>query len=110
MTILEDVLLEEYVRNLRIEQLLKDEIDSLPKGSLQKKQINGKEYFYLQYRSGDTVKSKYIKTSDCESITNQLEKRKSDIRALKEIQKTKGQIEKALGKDFINEHTAEGIY
>ena len=95
MTVMEEVLLEEYMRALRIERLLNSEIAELPKGSIQKKKIKGREYFYLQYRS---------------ELTKKLEKRKENISALKEIQKTKAQIEKALGKDFLNEHTAEGIY
>ena len=106
MTVMEEVLLEEYMRALRIERLLNSEIAELPKGSIQKKKIKGREYFYLQYRCEAAVKSVYVKAQDIPELT----KRKENISALKEIQKTKAQIEKALGKDFLNEHTAEGIY
>ena len=47
MTVMEEVLLEEYMRALRIERLLNSEIAELPKGSIQKKKIKGREYFYL---------------------------------------------------------------
>ena len=43
MTVMEDVLVEEYMRALRIERLVKSEIEELPKGSIQKKKIKGKE-------------------------------------------------------------------
>ncbi len=110
MTVMEEVLLEEYMRALRIERLLNSEIAELPKGSIQKKKIKGREYFYLQYRCEAAVKSVYVKAQDIPELTKKLEKRKENISALKEIQKTKAQIEKALGKDFLNKHTAEGIY
>ena len=45
MTVMEEVLLEEYMRALRIERLLYSEIAELPKGSIQKKKIKGREYF-----------------------------------------------------------------
>ena len=37
MTVMEEVLVEEYMRVLRIERLVKSEIEELPKGSIQKK-------------------------------------------------------------------------
>ena len=110
MSILEEVLLEEYERTLRIEKLLKEEIDTLPKGSIQEKKIKGRMYFYLQYRCNNSVKSKYVKASDVERLKQNIQKRNDDIKQLKELQKTKSQIMKALGKEFINEHTTPGIY
>ena len=110
MTVMEEVLVEEYMRALRIERLVRSELEELPKGSIQKKKIKGKEYFYLQYRRGNSIKSEYIKARDLHDLEKRIEKRKEHIHTLKQIQKTKAQIEKALGKDFLNEHTTKGIY
>lgn len=109
MSIMEDVLLEEYDRSKRISKALEEEIASIPKGSIQKKIINGKEYCYLQYRANNSIKSDYIKPDEVEKIKSAIEKRKNDIVALREQKKSQKQIEKALGKDFINEHAANWI-
>ena len=45
MTVMEDVLVEEYMRALRIERLVKSEIEELPKGSIQKKENQRKRVF-----------------------------------------------------------------
>lgn len=105
MTVMEDVLVEEYMRALRIERLVKSEIEELPKGSIQKKKIKGKEYPYLQYRCGNAIKSQYIKAQEVHELEIMIAKRKEHISTLKQLQKTKAQIEKALGKDFLHEHT-----
>ena len=110
MKIIEEVMLEEYQRTLRIEKALVAELNQLPKGSIQKKKIRGKEYYYLQYRCGETVKSQYVKTCDIVELQKQLNRRRENLDALKSLEKTKSQIEKALGKGFIDEHSTEGIY
>ena len=68
MTVMEEVLVEEYMRALRIERLVKSEIEKRPKGSIQKKKIKGKEYSYLQYRCGNAIKSQYIKAQELHNI------------------------------------------
>lgn len=109
MSVMEEVLLEEYDRSIRISNALEEEIKNLPKGSLQKKVINGKEYWYLQYRENDSIKSDYVKIDNLERIKNDIAKRKSDIVALREQKKSQRMIEKALGKEFINEHSADWV-
>ena len=68
MSLVGEVLEEEYDRSIRLSNALQKEINALPNGSLQKKNINGKEYWYLQYREGEKVKSKYIRNVDVEEI------------------------------------------
>lgn len=105
MSIIEEVLFEEYERSLRICEALNEEISKLPYGSLQKKKINGREYWYLQYRAGKVVKSKYIKTHELEEYKIMLKRREESIAALKEQKKSQNQIERALGKEYIREHS-----
>lgn len=103
MSNVNDVLIEEYDRSLRLSNALQKDIDRLPIGSLQKKCISGKYYYYLQYRDGDKVKSNYVKHEEVEDLKKQLQKRKDSINALKEQKKTQSQLGKALGKKFVNE-------
>lgn len=56
MSVLEDVLEEEYARSRRLLNLMEQEICLLPKGSIRMRNIKGHEYCYLNYRVGDKVK------------------------------------------------------
>lgn len=51
-------------------------LEALPKGYISKKTINGKERFYLQWREGGKIKSKYIKGENLESYRMALAERK----------------------------------
>ena len=44
-----------------------------------------------------------------EELNEKIQRRKENVIALKEIKKSLQQIEKALGKRFINEHTTETV-
>ena len=56
---------------------LKKQIKELPKGSLRKRTIKGKEYCYLQYRDGQHVRSRYIKPDEVEELQAEIETRRS---------------------------------
>lgn len=60
----------------------------------------------MQYRYENAIKSQYIKAQELHELEILIAKRKEHISTLKQLQKTKAQIEKALGKDFPHEHTA----
>lgn len=91
-------ILEEELENLKRQlDRASQEYESFPRGSLRKKNINGKDYPYLQYKSKGKVVSVAVKKSDnLEELLVELKKRdriKLKIRQLKiEIQ----QIEKSL--------------
>ena len=61
MSVLDEVLKEEYDRLIRMRIAMSFEYEALPKGSISKKNIRGCDCYYLQYREGDKVISKYIK-------------------------------------------------
>lgn len=103
MSIVNDVLADEYDRSMRLSQALQKDINKLPNGSLQKKCISGKYYYYLQYRDGDKVKSDYVKQEHVDDLRKKLKQRKENVDALKEQQKAQTQLGKALGKKFVNE-------
>ena len=75
---------EELENTIRIKKAYEDAIKNLPKGSISKKIINGREYYYLFYRvSPKKVKSHYLgKLSD-----EELQEYKEKIRKRREYEK-----------------------
>lgn len=74
----------------RIEYMLEKygkEYERLPKGTISERTVNGKTYFYLKYRDGKKVVSKYIAKDGVEKLRERIEKRKhieAMIKSLKE--------------------------
>lgn len=110
MSVLEEVLFEEYDRSMKIVRAIEAEQETLPRGSLQEKTIRGRKYFYLQYRDGEKVRSDYIKPNEVDFVRQAIQKRKENDLHIKELNRSLAQIRKALGKDRIDEHSAEGIH
>ncbi len=97
MSVLEDVLSEEYARSLRLSRLMEKELTTLPKGSVRVRTIRGREYYYLNHREGDRVKSDYIPASEVEEVRAKVDRRRELKAALKEQERSRKQIERALG-------------
>lgn len=98
MAILENALEEEYQRSLRVSRALEREVARLPKGSIRTKRINGHNYYYLQYRDGSHVRSKYVKASELDEVREELAQRKAHVEALKEQEESRKMIVRALGR------------
>lgn len=98
MTVIEEVLCEEYARSLRITAALEEEISQLPRGSIRTRVIGSGTYYYLQWREGTHVRSKYVRAEELSSLKRQLALRKKHISALKEQEHARRQIERALGR------------
>lgn len=96
MSILMEVFKEEYDRLDRQEASYKRAILDLPKGYISKKNIRGKEAYYLQHREGKKIVSKYIPVSDVESIREQIQRRKQFEQSLKRVAEDKKQLRKVL--------------
>ena len=98
MSVLEDVLEEEFARSSRLLDLLEQEIDLLPKGSIRIRNIKGHEYCYLNYRVGDKVKSDYVPATEVDELRAKIERRKALAAAIKEQKQSQKQIIRALGR------------
>lgn len=103
MSILEEVLKEEYERSRRISEAIEAELAELPRGSVRKRTVRGHTYYYLQYRVGKKVRSDYVRREDVEALRAKLARRREDIAALKEQEQTRAQIRRALGRRKANE-------
>ena len=98
MSVLEDVLREEYERSLRLSRQMSDELKTLPKGCIRVRIVRGHEYYYLNYRVEDKVRSDYIPASNICEMRKMIARRKKLKQALKEQESSRKQIERALGK------------
>ena len=107
MTVFEETLLNEYYRSLNLSRSIESSVSKLPKGSLQRKMIKGKAYWYLMFREGDKVKSTYVPESEVDDMAVKLKQRKDQLAEIREQKKTRKQIEKALGRDFIQQNLPE---
>ena len=51
-------------------------MSGLPRGSISERHVGGKTYYYLKYREGKKVISKYISSDIVEKLREDIEKRK----------------------------------
>lgn len=98
VSVLEDVLEEEYARSSRLLGLMEQEIGLLPKGSIRMRNIKGHEYCYLNYRVGDKVKSDYVPASEVDELRAKIERRRALTTAIREQKRSQKQIIRALGR------------
>jgi len=96
MSVLDEVLKEEYDRLVRMKSAMSLEYNALPKGSISRKNIRGCECYYLQYREGDKVISKYIKKAELDDLAAKIERRKSLRKSLHDIDIEMKKIERAI--------------
>ena len=95
MNLIINTILKEKVR---IEYLLEKYykiIEELPKGSLSETNKNGQKYFYLKYRNGKKVVTKYL-GKDAGDIPALIEKRKHTEAMIKSLEDELRIAEKAL--------------
>jgi hypothetical protein len=74
---------------------------ALPKGTVCKKRIGRKDYYYLKYRDGDRIVSDYIHKEDLENLTELVAHRKHVelmIRSLKDELKTAKKLINGKGR------------
>ncbi len=82
----------------RIDSLLRryqEILDTLPRGTISEKSVNGRTYYYLKYREGGKVVSKYVGREDIDSVRQQIDRRRhieTMIRSLRDEQATASKI------------------
>lgn len=96
MSILSTLLIKEENRNNNMILEYMNELETLPKGSIRPKKVNGKTYYYLTFRDGSKVVSKYIGKNelDLTNIKEQLSRRKQVEEIIKKLKEEKIQIQK----------------
>ena len=84
-------------------------IAELPAGYISKKNINGKERYYLQWRENGKVQSKYIKDTELDVVQEQVEERKRLQAQLKELQQTLPAMKRGTMKFETNVATGDKL-
>ncbi len=96
MSVLSVLITKEENRNRNMIAEYMRELETLPKGSVKQKIVNGNAYYYLVFRNGTKIVSKYIGKDD-ESVAiirEQILRRKQVEEILKRLIEEKDKIEK----------------
>ncbi len=83
----------------RIDRMLakyQEELGMLPKGTISEKKVRQSTYFYLKYREGKKVISRYILKKDVEAVREQVEKHRHIETMIRSLQEERAIAEKAL--------------
>ena len=83
----------------RIDYMLakyQEALAELPKGTISEKQVKGNTYYYLKYRDGKKVISRYIPQKDAEDVRKQVEKRRHIETMIRSLQEERAIAEQAL--------------
>lgn len=100
MDIISSIIAREQMRNENLTAIYLKELESLPKGSIKTKCVNGNSYYYLNYRDGKKVVSKYIGKDEqaLREINERLARRKQIEGILKKLKEELIQIKKVEAK------------
>ena len=101
MNILKGVLIEEHKRLKKLENLYKNKLNKLIKGSISLKARRGKLYGYLAYWENKKVKFKYLgrpSSNEVQDAQKQLHERKKYLLLLKKAKEDLSQIGKTLNR------------
>ncbi|MDO5331919.1 MAG: nucleotidyltransferase domain-containing protein [Bacillota bacterium] len=105
-----ETLITEYGKMICEIRSLDEELKTLTVGSIQKKVINGKEYFYLARREGDKVVTHYIKAEKLSETEDEIFRRHNVEMTMRQLRASKALIEKSVGREFAStEHIKSGI-
>lgn len=85
MKILKGILDESKEYYEKEQEELNEELSKLPKGSIKKRKIGKKIYYYLQYREGNKVIHDYLGKSEPKEIIDKLKRRKALEKELKTV-------------------------
>lgn len=104
-SLLDQELCDEYIRN---ERALKAHVEYLRTecihGYVSRKKISGKLRYYLQWREGQKIRSRYIKESDVSGVIELVAERKSHEASVRTIKRDLKRIERVLGKEMIEDY------
>ena len=82
----------------RIDYMLakyQEALAELPKGTISEKQVKGNTYYYLKYRDGKKIISKYVWKKEIETLKQQIDRRhhiEAMIKSLLEEQKLAAKV------------------
>ena len=96
MNLILRTILQEKERIDRMLAKYQEELEMLPKGTISEKKVKQSTYFYLKYREGKKVISRYIPQKDVDAVREQVEKRRHIETMIRSLQEERAIAEKAL--------------
>ena len=96
MNLILSTILQEKERIDRMLSKDQEELGTLPKGTISEKKVKQSTYFYLKYREGKKVISRYIPQKDVDAVREQVEKRRHIETMIRSLQEERAIAEKAL--------------
>lgn len=96
MNLILSTILQEKERIDRMLAKYQEELGRLPKGTISEKKVKQSTYFYLKYREGKKVISRYIPQKDVDAVREQVEKRRHIETMIRSLQEERAIAEKAL--------------
>jgi hypothetical protein len=100
MSVLSEILSEEYKRLLGTIDSFEKARSELPKGTIRNKKIHGRIYSYLQWRDGDKVVSRYVRDDEREILEKQIKARRKKEEELRVLKAQKKEFDKVIGKEI----------
>lgn len=101
MRVLKGVLAESKGYYKDVKKKIKNKIAHLPKGSVKKRNINGKVYYYLQERKGKRILQKYLGKNKPIDLLKQIEKRRLLKNELKKVKEALKIIKRSEGRKRV---------
>lgn len=89
-------ILKEKERVDRMLEKYQEELKKLPKGTISEKKAGQSTYFYLKYRDGKKVISRYIPQKNVADVRKQVEKRRHIETMIRSLQEERAIAEQAL--------------
>ena len=96
MNLILRTILQEKERIDRMLAKYQEELETLPKGTISEKKVKQSTYYYLKYREGKKVISRYIPQKDVDAVREQVEKRRHIETMIRSLQEERAIAEKAL--------------
>ena len=96
MNLILSTILQEKERIDRMLAKYQEELETLPKGTISEKKVKQSTYYYLKYREGKKVISRYIPQKDVDAVREQVEKRRHIETMIRSLQEERAIAEKAL--------------
>ena len=95
MNLILRTILQEKERIDRMLAKYQEKLGTLPKGTISEKKVKQSTYYYLKYREGKKVISRYIPQKDVEAVREQVEKRRHIETMIRSLQEERAIAEKA---------------
>ena len=98
MSILKDILKESKQHYLEAKNKIVKKLSLFQKGSVKEREIFGKKYYYLQYRSGKKIIQKYLGKVKPEELITQLKERRLLRAELRKVEEALRVLRRSEGR------------